>query len=219
MARGSRVLDFLSKNAIALASLSVAGMALAFTIYSASLDRKYKELAIQPSLHWDVESDDFHVGIVNNGLGPAEVQAVAHKFDGPPCLLFFRRPSRPDDGDKRVTEKIYPNVLQKIGEYFADPLSQLAEPSSVWEPKPPKLYLRTLTPGELIAASQEVKLFELQPSQLEIAKKKLATLTGDAYNSLIRRFFERANSIPYYVNYCSLTGLYCVKQIEYNCSS
>jgi hypothetical protein len=214
--RGRRVRDFLSRNAIALASLSVAVMALAFTIYSASLDRQYKELAIQPALHWDVESDDFHVGIINNGVGPAEVQAVAFKFDGPPCLLFYQRPSRPDDGDKRMTDKVFPN-LQKIGEYFGDPLNQLAEPSSIWEPKYSRIYLRTLTPGELIAANQEVKILEMQPSQLEIAKKRLSTLTADAYNNLIRRFFERANAIPYYVNYCSLTGLYCVKQIEYNC--
>jgi len=40
---------------------------------------------------------------------------------------------------------------------------------------------------------------------------------ADDYNNVVRRFIIRAQSIPYYVNFCSLTGEYCVNQVEENC--
>jgi hypothetical protein len=64
---------------------------------------------------------------------------------------------------------------------------------------------------------QEVIIFQLQKETLEIVQKKLQTLSVDDFNNVMRRFFTRAQSIPYYVKFCSLTGDYCVNQVEENC--
>jgi hypothetical protein len=137
------------------------------------LDRDFKELTIRPALHLHVESSDFHVGFVNTGLGPAEIKAVALKFSPPQCLVLHNRPKRPDDDPEKSVSKIFADVLMPIEQYFADPLSQLAEPSSIWEPAHyPKLYARTLTPGQIIESQEEVVIFSLQKDQLEIAEKK-----------------------------------------------
>jgi hypothetical protein len=200
-----------------LASLAIALMALFLTIYNARLDRYYKELSIRPYLHLDVETFDFHVGFLNTGLGPAEIVSVATKFQPDKCLVIFRRERHPTDAHALATEKIV-DVLTPIDDYFADPLAQLMLPASVWEPpKSPRLYTRTLTAGEIIPPGQEVKIFEVQRETLEIMQKKLQTLSGDEYNNVVRRFINRAQSIPYYVNFCSLTGEYCVNQVEENC--
>jgi hypothetical protein len=199
------------------ASVAIALMAFFLTIYNATLDRRYKELSIRPYLHLDVETSDFHVGIANTGLGPAEIVSVAMKFQPDKCLVLFRRPRRPTDPHSMATEKIF-DVMKPIDDYFADPLAQLMLPASVWDPpKSPRLYTRTLTAGEIIPPGQEVKIFEVQKDTLEIMQKKLQTLSGEEYNAVVRRFINRAQSIPYYVNFCSLTGEYCVNQVEENC--
>jgi hypothetical protein len=193
-----------------VASVAIALMALFLTIYNASLDRQYKELGIKPFLHLHVETSDFHVGFLNTGLGPAEITLVATKFQPDKCLYFLRRPRLPTDTDNssQLAGKIF-DALKPIDDYFADPLAQLVLPVSVWEPpKTPKLYTRTLTPGQIIPPGQEEIIFELQKETLEIVQKKLQTLNADDYNNVMRRFFIRAQSIPYYVNFCSLTGDY-----------
>ncbi len=192
-------------------------MALGFTIYNAKLDREYKELGIRPFLHLDVETSDFHVGIINTGLGPAEIKLIATRFTQRGCLYFQSRPRKPTDDESKATTKIFDSVLKPIDIYFADPLSKLTEPASVWDPPTPaKLYTRTLTPDEILPANKEVIIFQLQPDQLAAAQKRLQTFTPDEYNTLMSRFLVRAQSIPYYVNYCSLTGFYCVRQVEEN---
>jgi hypothetical protein len=114
-------------------------------------------------------------------------------------------------------EKIF-DSLKPINQYFADPLDQLAQPASIWDPpNTPKLYTRTLTPGEIIPPGKEVIIFQMQTETLDIVQKKLLTLSSAEYNNVMRRFFIRARSIPYYVNFCSLTGEYCVNQVEENC--
>ena len=192
-------------------------MAFFLTIYNARLDRQYRELGIRPFVHLDVEISDFHVGFLNTGLGPAEITLVATKFEPERCLYFFRRPKRPTDEPGQIAGKIF-DGLKPINQYFADPLGELVQPASIWEPpKAPKLYTRTLTPGEILAPGQEVIIFQLQKETLEIVQKKLQNLSADDYNNVMRRFFTRAQSIPYYVNFCSLTGEYCVNQVEENC--
>jgi hypothetical protein len=52
---------------------------------------------------------------------------------------------------------------------------------------------------------------------LDIMLKKLQTISGPDYNNVMHRFLARAQAIPYYVNFCSLTGEYCVDQVEENC--
>jgi hypothetical protein len=192
-------------------------MAFFLTVYSARLDRQYKELSIRPFLHLDVETSDFHVGFLNTGLGPAEIISVATKFQPDKCLLFFRRQKLPNDDIAKSAEKTF-GFLTAINGYFADPLAQLLQPDSVWEPpKAPRLYARTLTPGEIIPPGKEVIIFEVQKETLEIMQKKLQTLKGPDYNSVMHQFLVRAQTIPYYVHFCSLAGDYCVNQVEENC--
>lgn len=192
-------------------------MALFLTIHNARLDRQYKELSIRPFLHLDVETSDFHVGILNSGLGPAEIISVATKFGSDKCLLFYRRQKLPTDDIDKSAEKVL-DVLTPINAYFADPLSQLLQPDSVWNsPKAPKLYARTLTPGEIVPPGKEVVIFEVQKETLEVMQQRLQILSGPDYNKVMRRFMMRAQTIPYYVHFCSLTGEYCVNQIEENC--
>lgn len=214
--------DFLKYGPLftSVASVAIALMALFLTIYNASLDRKYKELSIRPALHLHVETSDFHVGILNAGIGPAEIKLVATKFDPRGCVLLFGRQKLPSDKPDQFPQKIYNDVITPINEYFADPLADLVLPPSVWEPaKPAKLYTRTLTPGQIIPPGQEEIIFQLQPETLEIVQKKLQTLSSADYTNVLRRFFIRANSMPYYVDFCSLTGDYCVNQIEENCGN
>jgi hypothetical protein len=199
------------------ASVAIALMAFFLTIYNARLDRQYKELGIRPFVHLDVETFDFHVGFLNAGLGPAEITLIATKFEPDRCLYLFQRPRLPTDEPSQLAGKIF-DILKPINQYFADPLGPLVQPASIWDPpKAPKLYTRTLTPGEIIRPGEEVIIFQLQTETLEIVQKKLQTLSSDDYNSVMRRFFIRAKSIPYYVDFCSLTGDYCVKQVEENC--
>ena len=199
-----------------VSSVAIALMAFFLTIYNASLDRKYKELGIKPILHLRVETSDFHVGIINTGIGPAEIMSVATKFDPQRCAVLYRREKLPSDEPGQFAPKIFNEVMSPMIQYFADPLADIAQ--SVWEPaKAPKFYTRTLTPGQVIPPGHEEIIFELQPETLEFAKKKLQTLSGPDYSNLVRRFITRANAMPYYLHFCSLTGEYCVNQVEENC--
>jgi hypothetical protein len=179
-----------------VASVAIAMMAFFLTIYNARLDRQYKELSIRPFLHLDVETSDFHVGILNTGLGPAEIISVATKFEPNKCVIFFRRKKLPTDDIAKSTENTF-EVMRPINAYFADPLAQLLQPDSVWEPpRAPKLYARTLTPGEVVPPGKEVTIFEVQKETLEIMQKKLQTLSSIDYNNLVHRFIARAQAIP-----------------------
>lgn len=203
-----------------IASVFIASLAFGLTIYNAKLDRDYKELSIQPALHLDVETYDFHVGYLNTGPGAAVVQAVATKFNSDKCLLFYRRDARPGESTALDAHKLA-SVTNPIDRYFADPLADLEDPNDVWgDPgKFPKLYTRTLTSGEVISPNQEIIIFQLQKEQLDIANRRLSAMRPDAYNKVITRFMERAFALPYYVNYCSLTGRFCANQIEDNCGA
>jgi hypothetical protein len=200
-----------------VASLAVAFMALFLTIYNARLDRQYKELSIKPALHLHIETSDFHVGFLNAGLGPAEVISVATKFQPDVCLHLALRKKLPTDDQTQLAGKVL-DAMNPVNQYFADPLDQLVQPASVWEPpNTPKLYGRSLTPGEIIPPGQEVVIFELQKETLEIVQKRLQTLSTADHNNILRRFVTRAQTMPYYVHFCSLTGEYCVDQVKENC--
>ena len=193
-----------------IASTLIAVMALSLTIYSMYLDRSYKELSIKPVLFQETEADDFHVAMLNNGVGPAQIKRIATKFsDG--CTMF-------DDSNGR-SMKVFEDTTLDIANYFADPLNELVQ-RSVWEPTSPQLYTRALTPGEIMVPREKVILFGLQPKQLEAVNQKFETLDTDLKNRIVRRFLERAHAMPYYVEYCSLTGDYCggAEEIEKACS-
>jgi hypothetical protein len=209
-----------SATITSIASVFIAGCALYLTIHYASVDREYKEATIRPALHLDVETLDFHVGYLNTGPGAAVVQNVATKFESDRCLLLYQRERRPGESTAVDMHKLTA-VTNPIQHYFADPLAELEDPGDVWgDPgKFPKLYVRTLIPGEVISPNQEIVVFQLQKEQLDIANKRLSAMRPDAYNRIISRFMERAAALPYYVNYCSLTGQYCVNQIEDNCGA
>jgi hypothetical protein len=200
-----------------VASVAIALMAFFLTIYNARLDRQYKELSIRPFLHLDVETSDFHVGFLNTGLGPAEIISIATKFQPDRCLIHYRRAKLPTDDVAKAAGQTF-DVLTTINAYLADPLAELLQPDSVWEPpKAPRLYARTLTPGEVVPPGKEVIIFEVQKETLDIMQKKLQTMKGPDYNNVMQRFMARAQTIPYYVHFCSLTSDYCVNQVEENC--
>jgi hypothetical protein len=207
-----------SPSITSLASVAIALMAFFLTIYNAKLDREYKELSIHPALHLDVEASDFHVGYVNKGLGPAVVKNIATKFNSDKCLLLYRRQMQSEDDLTKGMDKVFEHVLRPIEEYFADPLAKLTDPNDIWDQKKyPKLYARTITPEQIISPGEEFVIFKLQEDQLAVANERLATLSSDDYNAIIRRFMERGYTMPYYLNFCSLTGSYCVHQIEDSC--
>jgi hypothetical protein len=193
-----------------IASTVIASAALGLAIYNAHLDRQYRELSIKPVLFWEVEANDFHVAILNNGVGPAQIKRIATKFSGG-CTVF-------DDSNGRDL-KVFESTTRNIANYFADPLNELVQ-KSVWEPTSPKLYARALTPGQIMAPREKMILFELQPKQLEAVTQKFETLDTDSQNKIVRRFLERAHTLPYYIEYCSLTGDYCggAEDIQTACS-
>lgn len=182
------------------ASIIIALAALGLTIYSGYIDQKYKELAIRPSLHREVETTDFHFAIVNLGVGPAQIRQIATKFHGQSCTYL--------NGGETIKESALQEVMTEIANYFADPLNQLVQ-ASIWEPKAPKLYVRTLTPDQVVAAGARIVLFSLQEEQLSIVNKNMQNLSGDRYTAITRRFDQRAFSMPLYIEYCSMTGNYC----------
>jgi len=211
--------EYFFEQGTSIASVAIALMALFLTIYNAKLDRDYKELSIRPFLHLDVETSDFHVAIRNMGVGPAEIVSIATKFDTDRCMIFFRRPRVPTDPAIGTAENAFKSTAP-IYAYFADPLSRLLQPDSVWETqKAPRLYVRPLTPGQIIPPGAEIVLFEVQKETLEQMQKKLQNLSSADYTDVTRRFVTRANTIPYYLHFCSLTGNYCVNQIEENCGT
>jgi hypothetical protein len=211
--------EFFFEQGTAIASVAIALMALCLTLYNAKLDRDYKELSIRPFLHLKAETSDFHVGIINMGVGPAEIKEVATKFEPDRCTIYYRRPSRPTDPANGTVENAL-RLLPPINAYFADPLDRLLQPDSVWDlPRAPRLYVRTLTPGEIVPPGQEVIIFEMQKDTLELMLKKLQTLSGADYSDVNRRFIVRAQTMPFYLHFCSLTGDYCVNQIEEHCGN
>jgi hypothetical protein len=180
-----------------IASTLIGLMALGLTIYNAHLDRSYRELTIKPSLYLDVNSHDFQVGILNNGLGPAEIKRIASRF-GDTCKIFDIASIDTVNIDKAAHE---------LGDWFADPLDRLVQ--SIWEPTTRKIEVTLLTPEQIIAPQEKVILFRLQQRQLEAAIKKQESLDVSEANGIVSRFFERAREMPYYVEYCSLTGSFC----------
>jgi len=191
----------IASTLIAIASTLIASAALGLAIYNAHLDRQYKELSIKPHLELDVQSDDFHAAVMNNGVGPAEIKRIATKF-GDTCSFLNEPPH--DKFDKLVFETIH-----NIGDWFNDPLDQLVQPS-IWEPTIRKVDVQVLTPKEILAPRQKIVLFKLRQQQSEAARQKLESLDADSFNKIVERFLDRARAMPYYAEYCSLTGDYCV---------
>jgi hypothetical protein len=183
-------------------SVAIALMALLLTFYTADLDRRYRELSIKPALYEEIDSGQFRVAVVNNGIGPAVITRVATKF-GRECNFSTFDPR--GSGDEQYVD----TLLHAISDYFGDPLDQLVQ-RSVWEPTDRKIYSWIITPKEMISPGGSINLFQLQPEQLDLALKKLETLKTNDANDITARFIKRAHTIPYYVEYCSLSGDYCV---------
>lgn len=91
LTRSRRFKKFVGANAsiiIAISSLFIAGLSLYFTIHAQNDDRAYKELLIKPALAIRTHSVDFSVELASEGLGPAEIKAVAYQFGGE-CLSLL----------------------------------------------------------------------------------------------------------------------------------
>lgn len=86
------MLNFLSKNAIALASLCVAVVSLVvaynslhYAVGAQKLDAEYKELTIRPNLQLEANTLTYSIDLINNGLGPAVIKRLIIA-DGERCL-------------------------------------------------------------------------------------------------------------------------------------
>jgi hypothetical protein len=199
----------IASTLIAIASTLIASAALGLAIYSAHLDRQYKELSIKPRLQLDADSDDFHVAVVNVGLGPAAIKRIAAKF-GDNCTFFNEAPGL---DDRRFLE-----IMRNVGDWFLDPLDQLVQ-RSIWEPTTRRVHSRLLLPTQVLAPGENFIMFKLEQKQLEAARKKGETLDSNAFNKIVERFLERAQTLPFYAEYCSLTGEFCrgAESIEKAC--
>jgi hypothetical protein len=185
---------------IAIASTLIASAALGLAIYNAHLDRQYKELSIKPRLQAEIESDDFHFAIINVGLGPAEIKRIATKFGGNYTFL--------NEGPDGFDDRSLLETVRNVGDWFLDPLDQLVQ-RSIWEPMPRQVHSRPLAPTQALAPGEKIIMFKLSQKQLEAAQQKRDTLDSDTFNRIVDRFVERARTMPYYVEYCSLTGEFC----------
>ncbi|MFT3973629.1 MAG: hypothetical protein QM699_09325 [Amaricoccus sp.] len=65
--------------------------AIGLTVFQAMTTRRHARLSVQPRLEWRIEQDTrsetFEVSVVNVGLGPAILRAVAITVDGDPKRL------------------------------------------------------------------------------------------------------------------------------------
>jgi hypothetical protein len=69
----------------AIASGFVAALALAVSTYNVYLQRQQIRAQVWPRLQWSYTNvDGFEYTLANNGVGPAEVEAVEVKVDGKP---------------------------------------------------------------------------------------------------------------------------------------
>jgi hypothetical protein len=183
-----------------IASTLIASAALGLAIYSAYLDRQYKELSIKPHLQAEIESEDYHVAVINVGLGPAQIKRIATKF-GDNCTVLNEGPDGFDD-------RLFLETMRNVGDWFLDPLDQLVQ-RSIWEPTVRQVHSRPLAPTQVLAPGEKIIMFKLGQKQLEAALQKQETLDSDTFNRIVERFLERARTMPYYVEYCSLTGKFC----------
>jgi hypothetical protein len=190
----------IASTVIASASALIASAALGLAIYSAHLDRQYKELSIKPRLQEEIEIEDFHFAVTNAGLGPAVIKRIATKFGGN-CSFFNESPDGIDD-------RLLRELVHNVGDWFLDPLDQLVQ-RSIWEPMPRQVHSRPLAPTQALAPGEKIIMFKLGQKQLEAAQQRRDTLDSDTFNRIADRFVDRARTIPYYVEYCSLTGEFC----------
>ena len=131
--RRKRFREFFSKNSALItswASVAIAITALVLSIYSAWLDRTYKEISVKPALLASIQSTDFSFSIYNAGLGPAQIRTIVTKFNG--SCRYFDNYGSPD------REKIINQMVHDIGDYFVAELKQLIQ-GSIWDPGSPKV--------------------------------------------------------------------------------
>jgi len=200
---------FWRRQSLASASLLISVLALWFTFYNAHLDRSFKELSIKPQLQIDANTVAFQVSVANKGVGPAQIKRIATKFGQSCKFLTFDSPD---------AATAFVDAVHGIGDWYIDPLDQLIQ-RSVWEPTRRKLIVQPLTPNEIISAGESLVMFQLDRDQLEAAQQKYQSMDTETFNKITERFIERVRTMPYYPEYCSLTGKYCkgAEQIRQKC--
>jgi hypothetical protein len=184
---------------IAISSLGIALASIYLTIQAQKDDRTYRELMIRPSIAIRAYSHDFSVSFANDGLGPAEIEDIAYRFDDE-CIGLLDA-----DGkyNRTAIEKARNGIFKRL---FTDIFSFNVPGAETTAITTRDLLL---LPKSIIAAGKEHRLFSVSESSLPTLRSKLDALDHNFAQSLMDRFVGLAFTLPVSMKYCSMSGGYC----------
>ncbi|MEZ0222069.1 MULTISPECIES: hypothetical protein [unclassified Tardiphaga] len=179
------------ENALPLAALFISLVSLIAGIYSQYVERRYKELSIEPRLLENRYPTGLYVRFQNKGVGPAEVTRIIYST-GQRCydLRMDNQETWPTNFNEIVLESIASfaeNVFSTVPEGF---------------PRNGHFRVRGLMPSTILAVGEDSEFFSLYDAQqifAAIGKEKTSIVLG--------RFGEE--KLPFGFEYCSLTGKTC----------
>jgi hypothetical protein len=193
-----------SASILAVSSVVIAGCSLYLTITAQREDRAYKELLIKPSIAIQTHATDFSVEFANEGLGPAEIKAVAYQFGGK-CLSLL-------DDDGTVSKTQYDEASAGIRQRLLTDIFNFEIPNT-----PGTLVnIRTslLLPKSILAAGGKHVIFRIDDTSLELFRSKVNALDLPLRQSILDKFTGMALTIPISIKYCSMSGKYCQTNIH-----
>jgi len=195
-----RLLDFLSDNSIALASLSIAVMSMYLTITSQRDDREHRELLIKPSLNSRVEIADWSVSIINSGLGPAVIKDSVYRV-GAECVAFLK-------SGKIDQENLF-RATQSIGDGFGAIFDATKFKDDRFKATPGAAQVRVPLPTAIIGVNEQLVLYKIDDAVGADLHAKLTESGTAVRGDLIDRFMKYALKLPLRIRYCSMSERYC----------
>jgi hypothetical protein len=179
------------ENALPLAALFISLISLIAGIYSQYIERRYKELSIEPRLLENRYPTDLYVRFQNKGAGPAEVTRIIYS-SGQRCydLRIDNQETWPTDFNNIALESVasfVKNVFSAVPEGF---------------PRNGHFKIRALRPSTILAVGEDAELFSLYD-----ARQIFAAIGEEKTSIALGRFGEE--KLPFGFEYCSLTGKTC----------
>jgi hypothetical protein len=191
---------FLRDNALALASLSIAIMGLYLTITSQMDERAHKELLLRPSLVLRVETNDYSVFLVNNGLVPALIRDAVYYVDGQ-CLALESQDRKPFMAEN------YTKVVQHVTECFSALVDEIKWKSD-WQ-SAHVFRAAVPIPSQIIGVNSESIIYKLAPEFAKEFKNRLWAFGAPTQRDFNERFAKYALSMPLRIRYCSMSQNFC----------
>jgi hypothetical protein len=203
IARNAATTTAVASLLLAFASFCVAGLSLYFTINAQKDDRQYKELLLKPNLQVEASSHEYSVTLLNNGLGPAEVQDVLY-YDGWGCIELLAQDRQSFDS------RDYYKIIDALRKRFATRVASVPWKGNKVDDND---YMRIFIPlPKGVLGVGPFTLFAIHDP--EAFRSKLDALGAQTALNFNLAFVEDAFSLPFSISYCSLSGRYCKVSLE-----